>query len=290
MNAVMNSAALTTWRDDSGPDRNLLRQRIEGLGLACGELLLLPPNSKRVVMSDREYVVARAQREADPTLREPANELEWAARFSLAVPVQAPLHRHPILTVDGWLVTLWQYLPGKQKQTVGDARAHGALIRAIHDQVSIPPTANPVDPLAVASIRTASLASVGAPFAEALGAHLAVASRVLATASGALVASHGDVNPNTVLAGPRGAVLMDFDSSGAAPRMLDVGSGAYTYRRYLSAEHAAAFVAGYGAEPSDPQIAIHGWIRALRIAVARAFAGKDPTADLAWLAANSPSV
>jgi aminoglycoside phosphotransferase len=287
-----------TVRGAHGPDMTLLRAIVHSHGLPCEELSLLPPNSKRVVISDRANVVIRCQLEGDAALRSPAEELAWALRAAAAVAVQAPLLRHPIVTADGWVVSVWQFLVGESVETVGQAREHGALVRSLHDGVPVSgrdiSDAQALRPsarqLSAARARLEALSS--REIASALSSWLPIAEEIVDrdAAAGDLVVCHGDVNPNTALGLPEGLALTDFDSAGAAPRVVDIASGAYTYDRYLGTHYAQAFLDGYGRDAVPPAavLADHMWVRHLRVTVARALQGKDVTDDLAQLTSAAP--
>lgn len=280
------------------PALDPLRTLVTSCGLPCGPLSVLAPNSKRVVISDQANVVIRAQRFDDPALREPETEIAWAMRFNAVTHTQIPFWFRPVTTEDGWLLTLWQYLPGSSVTSAEDAAAHGRAIRMLHDKVPLTgrdrQSADPTDQLRVAAHRVTDLVAAGHPHARLLEAAVQQAFDYLtqAYASSDLVASHGDVNPNTALAMTGGIALMDFDSACVAPRLLDIASGVYTYRRYFDETMGGAFLDGYGPHPAltEAALAAHMWIRHLRITVARAAAGKPVEEDLARLEAAAGTI
>lgn len=291
--------ASSSSRHQQGPDRRQLRALVQSFGLPCGPLVVLPPNSKRVVISDQEHVVIRAQRADDPALRDPEQEIAWAMRFNAVTYAQVPFWFKPVATRDGWLLTLWQYLPGDSVSAAEDAAAHGRAVRLLHDRIPLSQidqrSADPGEQLRVARHRAVQLVNAGHPQAAALSAHVERAGLYLGEQypAGSLVASHGDVNPNTALAMTGGGIaLMDFDSACVAPRILDLASGVYTYHRYFNASMATAFLDGYGQDGHirEDELAAHMWIRHLRITIARAESGKDIRDDLDWLAAAAGSL
>lgn len=285
-----------TERSDEGPDRSNLREVIESCGIKCGELILLPPNSKRVICSDERSVVARCTRVGDPTIRDPYAELAWAYRFAAVANCQVPLVLFPLDTKDGWNVTLWQYLVGRSPSSVEDAHEHGQLIRRLHDEVPLTPkeirSAAKHEPISVAKVRLLITQQRHPNIAREIDPFMAKAEAYLGSYEpDEIVATHGDVNPNTVLWTPLGIVLTDFDSAGPAPRVSDVASAVYTYRRYLGSEYAQGFLDGYGtsALPTEEELIAHMWIRHLRVTIARAEHGKDIREDLDWLKRVDPS-
>lgn len=284
-----------TERTSEGPDRIALRAMIEACGIKCSDIQLLHPNSKRVICSDERAVVARCTRIGDPTLRDPYAELAWAYRFAAVANCQAPLVLFPLETADGWSVTLWQYLVGHRAESLTDANEHGQLIRRLHDNVPLSPremrAASKFEALSVAKVRLLLLRTSNPALADELEPFVEKAETYLDSyEADELVACHGDVNPNTVLWTPMGIVLTDFDSAGPAPRVTDIASAVYTYRRYLGADFAESFLEGYGANamPAEDELIAHMWLRHLRVTIARAEHGKDVREDMDWLRRVDP--
>ena len=213
-------------------------------------------------------------------------ELAMAARLAAVVPTQRALLAHP-LTHAGADVTVWSWLHG-QPLTGADAHAQGAILRRLHDHAQLRAAEVSCDGDQLASAR-ARMRNLGYPATRAvLTALLDRAGAVLtATDQGEAVLSHGGAHDANMLLVDGVVHLLDFDTTGPAPRLLDVASGLYSWAlRHPDLGAARAFLAGYGPHPSvDPAaLAALIWVRRVRGTCTRAANGQDVTARIGELA------
>lgn len=286
--ARVAAAAYATSMTLPRPDLELLSRELRARGLPCADLHPFDRGAKRFVVSDGRAVVARCSPSGGGAAGDAAAELGWAHRFAAVVPVQRPLLNEPF-DVDGWTVTAWEYVPSAVDAGPEHAAAHGALLRKLHDGVTLTPSEKraPSDQLRTARARLPALAGLRPDVAPALTAHVAAAQRILDDGPHHdNVGAHGDSHDRNLVVTPAGGlVLIDFDSAGPAPRTLDLVAGVFTYRNDFGDEAAATrFLNGYGTDAVDMALIEQRlWVRLVRDTCARAQFGEDVRAAMSRL-------
>ena len=268
-------------------DPDELRHYLHGLGLAVGAGPLAPlgPPTTRVVLSDRRTVVVRATRHRGQALARARAELRWAAATAPAVPLQRPLLEDPLVYGD-WVLTLWEYLDGRPLGP-GDAVAHGAALRHLHD-LARPDLAHGTvaDPLGLARTTVAALSGDRVVLRERLRYLVTRADdelrRALAPRPGTLVVAHGDCHPANALVVDGAVVMIDLDQAGLAPRRLDLADGLFAWGRMDPTSDAPErFLEGYGLVPGPPEaLDALVWVREVRDLARRARHPEAPLEDL----------
>jgi thiamine kinase-like enzyme len=178
---------------------------------------------------------------------------------------------------------VWEWVAGKPL-TAEYAREHGRILRVLHEQ-----TPMPAGELLVITdqLESAKLRLEAAPASGDKKGLLVLLDRVEALLAacneGDIVPSHGDAHDANILLTEEGLVLLDFDTAGPAPRLIDVASGVYSWGlRHNDAAAAREFIDGYGMHElvTDEALRTLVWVRRFRAACTRLSWGESLSARL----------
>ncbi|WP_030916564.1 phosphotransferase enzyme family protein [Streptosporangium amethystogenes] len=227
---------------------SLLASVCDRAGLASGDAELIKFTNNAVFRLRRAPVVVRvagssAARSRVPTVVRVAR---WLADHDFPAVRLLPGCEQP-LQVEGHLVTLWKHTPEVGPRPGGGELA--TLLRRLH-RLPDPPVDLPEwAPMTEVRQRLAEPEDLSAGDHAFLLDECDEVEERLAALDYALPAGviHGDVFMGNVIAGPKGPVLCDFDSTGIGPREWDLAPVAVGRLRmdYPADEH-TSLAEGYG--------------------------------------------